>query len=58
MRMHIQFRYIANRMLRLALIWGFDSYEIVIIEIFGGTLNDATYCRSLRLSTADSSSTS
>jgi hypothetical protein len=41
MRMHIQFRYMTNRMLRLALIWGFDSYEIVIIEIFGGTLNDA-----------------
>ncbi len=41
MRMHIQFRYTTNRMLRLALIWGFDSYEIVEIEIFGGTLNDA-----------------
>jgi hypothetical protein len=57
MRMHIQFHCTTNRMLRLALIWGFDTYEIVIIEILGGTLNDAIYCRSLRLSTADSSST-
>jgi hypothetical protein len=44
MRMHIQFHCTTNRMLRLALIWGFDTCEILEIKIFGGTLNDAIYC--------------
>jgi hypothetical protein len=44
MRMHIQFHCTTNRMLRLALIWGFDPCEILEIKIFGGTLNDAIYC--------------